>query len=285
MKILNKHTKRLFGAIIALAAFLIALFHHALFFPFILLISYFLYKEYFTMFRDYLSSYLVGIMGFWINSIILLVMYLTLLFREEGFLEGAGVIPITLLLFIPALLYMGIILQAFLHVLKFEKNTFYGSFILSISALLYLTVPLLCALFLFMRYNRLIFLIPFFVVWLNDSFAYYLGSFFGKRKIAPYLSPNKTYMGTFGSVIITTMIFLVVTSVWQDFPMSPLHILIGIPLLCLVAHLGDFTESGIKRSLGVKDSGRLIPGHGGILDRLDSLLFVITCFIFLAPML
>lgn len=107
---------------------------------------------------------------------------------------------------------------------------------------------------------------------LGDTGAYAFGRFFGKRKMAPRLSPGKTWAGAIGgfSCTLSSVIFMklfVLTDVsW--FAASLLSL-----LLSFFCQVGDLAESFIKRSVGVKDSGRLIPGHGGLLDRIDALVF------------
>ncbi len=284
---MTKHQKRLLAGSVALLTFIIALLHHTLFFPFILIASFFLYSEYFNMFSKYVSGKIPLILCFGFHSILLLLMYVFLLLPAEDTSRFILNIrpPENILLWIPVFIYSGFILLSFYHVLKYDKNTFTTSLVTSLFALFYLSIPILCTLYLFMQETRTVFFIPFLIVWLNDSAAYYMGSHWGKRKIAPSISPNKTFMGTFGSIVATTIIFLIIKVIWSGFPMTFIHIILFIPPLCCIAHLGDFTESGIKRTLDVKDSGNIMPGHGGILDRVDSLLFVMTLFVIFTPLL
>jgi phosphatidate cytidylyltransferase len=118
-------------------------------------------------------------------------------------------------------------------------------------------------------------------VWGFDSGAFFSGHFFGKHKLAPAISPAKTWEGVAGGLVFSIAAALLCTT-WPHtlsvawYLAIPLGILIGI-----AATLGDLAESLIKRQTHVKDSGQFMPGHGGILDRLDSLLFaVIVVFIF-----
>lgn len=106
--------------------------------------------------------------------------------------------------------------------------------------------------------------------WSSDTFAYFAGSFFGKHKMCPAVSPKKTVEGFLGGLVGTTA---VVTALGCALDFSvPLMALLGV-LLAITATVGDLAESIIKRYTGVKDSGRLIPGHGGVLDRFDSVMF------------
>jgi phosphatidate cytidylyltransferase len=122
----------------------------------------------------------------------------------------------------------------------------------------------------------------FLAVWCGDVAALYIGRAFGRRKLAPTLSPNKTWEGSFasvgGSIVITLLLIWASTAlvarnfVWLSYPGPILH-WIGLAVLVNIgAQLGDLVESAIKRGAGVKDSGHLLPGHGGFLDRIDALL-------------
>lgn len=110
------------------------------------------------------------------------------------------------------------------------------------------------------------------LIWLNDSAAYLVGSFIGKHKLYERISPGKTWEGTIGAAIIT-MCCSYVISIW--FPeLAFIHWLVISIIVAIIGTAGDLVESMLKRQAGVKDSGKIMPGHGGILDRFDSLLFV-----------
>lgn len=106
--------------------------------------------------------------------------------------------------------------------------------------------------------------------WSSDTFAYFAGSFFGKHKMCPAVSPKKTVEGFLGGLVGTTAVVAALGCA-LDFSV-PLMALLGV-LLAITATVGDLAESIIKRYTGVKDSGRLIPRHGGVLDRFDSVMF------------
>lgn len=113
----------------------------------------------------------------------------------------------------------------------------------------------------------------FILIWCNDSFAYLLGSAIGKHKIFPRISPNKTWEGFMGGVISTVM---AATIFHTYLPIMPYTAWLGLAVVVLIfGTLGDLFESAIKRSYEIKDSGKFMPGHGGILDRIDSLLFAL----------
>jgi phosphatidate cytidylyltransferase len=110
------------------------------------------------------------------------------------------------------------------------------------------------------------------VTWATDSGAYFIGKQFGKRKLWPAISPNKTVEGSLGGVFCGVLFALLVHLFVPDLG-DPWKV-IGMGLVVsVVGQLGDLVESAIKRFSGVKDSGKILPGHGGVLDRFDSLLF------------
>ena len=108
--------------------------------------------------------------------------------------------------------------------------------------------------------------------WASDTFAYFTGFFFGRHKLCPDISPKKTMEGFAGGVIGTV---LVTAGIGYICSFSILHTAVLGVLIALTATLGDLVESSIKRYTGIKDSGSLIPGHGGVLDRFDSIMFTV----------
>ena len=113
----------------------------------------------------------------------------------------------------------------------------------------------------------------FLIVWGCDSFAYYTGKNFGRRKLAPRVSPNKTWEGTIGGLVGGTLIGTA-GGTWSLVPeLGPLGGAVAGALASSAGQLGDLVESLWKRGAGVKDSGTFLPGHGGFYDRIDSLLF------------
>lgn len=116
----------------------------------------------------------------------------------------------------------------------------------------------------------LVFLL-FAIVWLGDAAAYYFGSAFGRHKMAPVVSPNKSWEGAAAGLLIG-IAAAAAWSLWRYDALRP-SVLALAALTAAAAQVGDLVESMIKRGAGVKDSGRLFPGHGGVLDRMDALLF------------
>lgn len=114
----------------------------------------------------------------------------------------------------------------------------------------------------------------FILIWCNDSFAYLVGRFLGRNKLAPKLSPKKTWEGFMGGLVFTVIAALILNHYIQTASLSQFQ-WIGLAVLTVIsATLGDLFESALKRKHNLKDSGNFMPGHGGILDRIDSLLLV-----------
>ncbi|MDW7730286.1 MAG: phosphatidate cytidylyltransferase [Bacillota bacterium] len=110
-------------------------------------------------------------------------------------------------------------------------------------------------------------------VWIHDTAAYFIGKKWGMRKFAPLISPNKSVEGSIAGILTTVVIFFsAVILIPEVMPVNPgQSIVLGLGI-SVFAQVGDLLESALKRQLEVKDSGSIIPGHGGILDRFDSLL-------------
>ena len=109
-------------------------------------------------------------------------------------------------------------------------------------------------------------------VFVSDSAQYYTGRAFGRRPLAPAISPKKTIEGAVGGFIFGGLFFTAVGAWWLPTVPAAARVVIGVAIV-IAGIAGDLFESMLKRSAGVKDSSALIPGHGGILDRIDALLF------------
>lgn len=117
---------------------------------------------------------------------------------------------------------------------------------------------------------------------MTDTFAYFTGRLIGKHKMCPSVSPNKTWEGFVGGLVFGTIISVVFYVCAFDFTGSVFLLVLVSMLLSVVGQLGDLVFSSIKRHYKIKDYGNIMPGHGGVLDRLDSLLFVILVFTYLS---
>lgn len=153
----------------------------------------------------------------------------------------------------------------------------------SVSTLFAVLLPLAawCALMLFLRAGAATLLSVLVIVWLADTAAYFSGRAFGRKKLAPHISPGKTWAGVWGAIAAVTIVALIV---WRAVPTAPLYtnrvldafgVIAALPALAFlvaVSIVGDLFESLLKRQAGTKDSGHLLPGHGGFYDRLDAML-------------
>ena len=129
-----------------------------------------------------------------------------------------------------------------------------------------------------LSYNKKLLLAVFVIIWVNDTFAYLTGSLLGKHKLSPKISPNKSWEGLIGGLVGTWGAALLIY--WLEayaknsyIPFTVTQWLALGTAIMIFGTLGDLFESMIKRTVGVKDSGNIMPGHGGLLDRLDSVLF------------
>lgn len=158
---------------------------------------------------------------------------------------------------------------------------------LGITSIIYLSDLDITKSYMYIKSDSLFFVILALAgAWLGDTGAYFIGSKYGKKKIAPNVSPNKTLEGVFGSILSTVIGVLILGLIWNiavldDNSYIQFGWLILISALCpLIGLIGDLFFSYIKRSVNIKDYGKIMPGHGGILDRFDSVILV-SPFIYL----
>ncbi len=146
------------------------------------------------------------------------------------------------------LIYIPMCLSLMFQLRAFMVNTFFINWAFSIPLLLIATI------------------------WINDTMAYIVGSFIGKRPLSS-ISPNKTWEGTIAGIIISVALVTKVLGTW--IPIQEKYIFLMSLVAAIAGTFGDLFESKIKRMAGVKDSGSMMPGHGGFLDRFDSILFAV----------
>ncbi len=166
-----------------------------------------------------------------------------------------------LVLFVPLALFV------FEKLSKEDIQKFYLSIV-------YLVLPFALALNL----SRNILLTIFILLWSSDSFAYLVGKYFGKHKLAEKISPKKTIEGLAGGWIGATIVSILIYY-YMNLNLSLMQILILATVVVVFGTIGDLIESKFKRLASVKDSGNIMPGHGGVLDRLDSFIFA-TPFVY-----
>jgi len=116
-------------------------------------------------------------------------------------------------------------------------------------------------------------LLAFVCVWASDAGAYFVGVKFGKRPLWPTISPKKSIEGSIGGVVISIIAAIVFALVKPELLSIPMALLVGL-LVAVVGQFGDLIQSAYKRVKGIKDTGKILPGHGGVLDRVDSWLIV-----------
>ena len=191
-----------------------------------------------------------------------------------SFLSFSGLAPVKLYsLIIPVALFL------FIAEIYRKKDNPFLSLSIMFFGLIYIAVPYsLSAFLVFPAANSHLYtpgnlLGLMILVWLNDTGAYVFGMLFGKHRLFKRISPKKSWEGAIGGTIVT-----LVLGYWMNFFVPSLSrtdwIVLGL-LVSVFGVYGDLFESLLKRTAGVKDSGTLMPGHGGILDRMDSLLFII----------
>lgn len=116
-------------------------------------------------------------------------------------------------------------------------------------------------------------LFVFFLVWTTDTGAYFAGRFLGKRKLWPAISPNKTIAGAVGGLLLAVIVAICFHLIYP-LPFTFTYVVFIAIIISIVGQMGDLVASAMKRHYSIKDYGNLFPGHGGVLDRLDSILFV-----------
>ena len=183
-------------------------------------------------------------------------------------------------IFLPYLLYLLYVVcrSTFLPhqaMLPSLGNSLIGQLYIAVPLALTIRLTLVVAPFSSMtQYNGLLLLAIFIFIWVNDTGAYLVGSRWGKRRLAPNISPKKSVEGSIGGLLLVLLSAVVLRLLL--FPeLSWLSILLIAAVVAIFGTIGDLFESSLKRQAGVKDSGKLIPGHGGILDRIDSLLLAV----------
>lgn len=189
------------------------------------------------------------------------------------FLEEKSILALP----ISSLIYL---LFLFASTLIIKRADIFNTIIYSVFGQLYITLPFCLLLLISYEYNLAnsiyyyAFVLAIFVfIWINDTFAFLTGITIGKNKLLERISPQKTIEGFIGGIFFTVLAGVGFSYLYTDYT---IYFWIGFALIVsLFATLGDLFESLIKRTYNVKDSGNIIPGHGGILDRIDSLLIVV----------
>jgi phosphatidate cytidylyltransferase len=179
----------------------------------------------------------------------------------------------------PGYFRLFIILFFILLVIEMYRNNSnpFGNIALTLMGVAYISLPLSLLTFLVIPkldglYTPYILITVFILIWAFDTGAYLTGIAFGKHKFFPRLSPKKSWEGLIGGAIVTVLAALIISHFYHI--IDTRGMIFAALLTALGATFGDLAESMLKRSVDIKDSGKLLPGHGGLLDRIDSLLFV-----------
>ncbi len=174
---------------------------------------------------------------------------------------------------VPVVLFIAIIFSLFIFELYRKRGNPFGNIAYTILGVLYIALPIA----LLSTFSPLKVLGILFILWTSDTGAYFSGMAFGKHKLFERISPKKTWEGAIGGGILGLGMAYLLSTYNKELNLTDW---MGTALIILVAgNLGDLTESLFKRSIDIKDSGTILPGHGGILDRFDSLILA-TPFIF-----
>jgi len=184
-----------------------------------------------------------------------------------------GIVPVKFWVVIPPLLFSLVIKELYA-----KPKGLFLRFSLYLTGILYVAVP--CALVMALAhygtepsYKPFFVLSIFMLIWANDTGAYFAGKFLGKTPLFKSVSPNKTWEGSIGGAVLTLLFAVIIAQLLPEISLLD-WLVIGV-LSITVGTWGDLAESMFKRNVGVKDSGSLLPGHGGVLDRLDAVFLVI----------
>lgn len=209
---------------------------------------------------------------------------LIIMFRQKDLMTDIyttvllSIITITFHVYYPEyfnLIFIAALLFTFLLITLSSKKNKFKTAGLVLFGLVYITVPF--TLLFELGKNYLLVYLLLFLIWANDSFAFFGGKYFGRHKFSK-ISPNKTVEGLICGFIFTVVTSIVFHIIIKEITLMDSLVIGG--LVSVMAPTGDLFESFLKRYTGVKDSSHLIPGHGGILDRFDSLIFC-TPFIYI----
>jgi len=193
------------------------------------------------------------------------IIYCSLAAHATGLVAADG-----LLLIIPVIFVL-----FFLELWRNKANPF-TNIALSLTAVTYIAIPFGLIMYFFDPvvisgpYHYGIVLGFLVILWLNDTGAYFVGSLIGKHKLFERISPGKTWEGSIGGALFALLTAWGLSFIFKQLDVS--HWLILAIVIVISGSLGDLVESMLKRSLGIKDSGDILPGHGGILDRFDAVL-------------
>jgi len=213
-------------------------------------------------FKEFVSLFELFPKFFWGGAVILISMFICSFF---------SILPPISCLFLGLLFFFAVSLS------EYDSALFFKKFLPFYFAPVYLFLGLYPILHFIKEDSRVLLFYLLTVVFAGDTGAYLIGKLLGRHPFAPSLSPKKTWEGFWGGVLFAVLVSLLLSSIFGLFD-GVKAIILGI-LLAVSGALGDLFESSLKRAVGKKDSGRLIPGHGGLLDRIDGVLFAAPTFL------
>jgi len=203
------------------------------------------------------------------KNFLIYILFLVLIYLQYPNFKSSLISHILLILCLSGSIHL--LINLFLKKKTYPSNTI-QKLDISIRYLLLSFVFLILLPFVNGEYEESIILSLVFFIWVNDSFAFFVGKNFGKKKLFESISPKKTVEGFLGGVIFT-LITAFMLSHFENF-LSLTQLIVVSLIASIFGSIGDLVESKFKRQAKIKDSGTIMPGHGGLLDRLDSLLFV-----------
>lgn len=251
------------------------------FFLLFFLINFFALQEYFKLIRNIDPEY-ASVSGWHRNGILVASCALIMAFTGEHFISSANLSLGFLGWWLAVIFLLVLPIGEILLSKEFSlKNMGYSAL-----GLIYITLSLGLMIHLRLNYDSIRFtptatgtgpgwLIPLLLIifiWINDTMAYIVGSLIGRTPFAPTISPKKTIEGTLGGMILAVAAAGMYGHYWGQQWLSLQHWLALATIAAVFGTIGDLLESKLKRMAGVKDSGRIMPGHGGFMDRFDSLL-------------
>jgi len=251
------------------------------FFLLFFMVNFFALQEYFKLIRNIDPEY-AGVSGWHKNGILVASCALIMAFTGEHFISSANLSLGFLGWWLAVIFLLVLPIGEILLSKEFSlKNMGYSAL-----GLIYITLSLGLLIHLCLNYSSIRFtsaatgtgpgwLIPLLLIifiWINDTMAYIVGSLIGRTPFAPTISPKKTIEGTVGGMILAVAAAGVYGYYWGQQWLSLQHWLALAAIAAIVGTIGDLLESKLKRMAGVKDSGKIMPGHGGFMDRFDSLL-------------
>lgn len=177
---------------------------------------------------------------------------------------------------VSSLMFAPFIFTIFIYELYSNSREPFGNIAYMILGLFYIGIPFALVNFIAFDgevfYYRIVFGLIL-LTWVNDTGAYLVGSQFGRTPLFPRISPNKTWEGSIGGAVVCVLFGYILHLAFDEIGL--IQWLVLAVIVAIFGGLGDLVESMLKRSVGVKDSGNLLPGHGGLLDRFDAFIFVI----------